>query len=148
MCMLHYGRKTCQIQTRQLNLLICQWNSTENVKKRIWTLPRKFDTERRANFCSPRFFSFFAEKLPKSSGITHMVTSNGGHPLHHHLRHSVRLSNSLFNKKTTKPTFTQWPQASALQFTPSGLLGHLFPRQQTEYSLFRLTMFWICPDQY
>jgi hypothetical protein len=24
-----------------------------------------------------------------------MVTSNGGHPLHHHLRHSDRLSNSL-----------------------------------------------------
>ncbi len=31
---------------------------------------------------------------------------------------------------------------------PSGLLGHLFPPQQTEYSLFRLSMFWICPDQY
>ncbi len=28
---------------------------------------------------------------------------------------------------------------------PSGLLGHLFPPQRTEYSLFRL---WICPDQY
>ncbi len=77
------------------------------------------ETARRVNFCSPRFFSFFfGEKLPKSSGITHMVTGNGGHPLHHHLRHSIRLSNSLFNRRTTKPTFTQWPQASALQFTP------------------------------
>jgi hypothetical protein len=64
-------------------------------------------TPKDENFCSPRFFSFFGEKLPKSSGITHMVTSNGGHPLHHHLRDSVRLSNSLFNRRTTKPTFTQ-----------------------------------------
>ena len=67
-----------------------------------------------ANFCSPRFFSFFGENLPKFSGITHVVTSNGAHPLHHHLRHSVRLSNSLFNRRTTKPTFTQWLQASTL----------------------------------
>jgi hypothetical protein len=71
-------------------------------------------TPKDVNFCSPRFFSFFGEKLPKSSGITHMVTSNGGHPLHHHLRDSIRLSNSLSNRRTTKPTFTQWPQASTL----------------------------------
>ncbi len=75
---------------------------------------RENSTPKDANFCSPRFSSFFGEKLPKSSGITHMVTSNGGHPRHHHLRHSVRLSNSLFNRRTTKPTFTQWPQASTL----------------------------------
>jgi hypothetical protein len=53
-------------------------------------------------------------QIPKS-GITHMVTSNGGHPLHNHLRHSGRLSNSLFNRRTTKfQTFTQWSHASAL----------------------------------
>jgi hypothetical protein len=75
---------------------------------------RKNSTPKDANFCSPRFFSFFGEKLPKTSRITHMVTSNGGHPLHRHLRHSVRLSNSLFNRGTTKPTFTQWPQACTL----------------------------------
>ncbi len=57
-------------------------------------------------------------EIPKSR-IIHMVTSNGGHLLHHHLRHSGRLSNSLFNRRTTKfKTFTQWLQASALQFTP------------------------------
>jgi hypothetical protein len=78
-----------------------------------WTLPQKFDAKRRANFCSTKIF-FIGEKLPKSSGITHMVTSNGGHPLHHHLRHSGRLSNSLFNRRTTKQTFTQWLQAFAL----------------------------------
>ncbi len=72
-------------------------------------------------------------QIPKSR-ITHMVTSNGGHPLHCHLRHSGRLSNSLFNRRTTKfQTFTQWLQASALQH-PSGLRGHLFSPQQTEYS--------------
>jgi len=65
-------------------------------------------------FAPQDFSPFFGEKLPKSSWITHMVTSNGGHPLHHHLRHSVRLSNYLFNRRTTKPTFTQWPPASAL----------------------------------
>ncbi len=43
-----------------------------------------------------------------------MVTSNGGHSLHHHLRHFSRLSNSLFNRRSTKQTFTQWPQASTL----------------------------------
>jgi hypothetical protein len=64
-------------------------------------------------FAPPKIF-LLGEKLPKSSGITHMVTSDGGRPLHHHLRHSRRLSNSLFNRRTTKQTFTQWPQASAL----------------------------------
>jgi hypothetical protein len=56
-------------------------------------------------------------KIPKilKSGITHMVTNNGGHTLHRHLMHSDRLSNSLFNRRTTKfQTSTQWPQASAL----------------------------------
>ncbi len=81
-------------------------------------LPWKFDAERRANFCLPRFFSSKEKnKIPQipKSGITHMVTSNGGHPLHHHLRLSGRLSNSLFNRRTTKfQTFTLWPQASAL----------------------------------
>jgi hypothetical protein len=75
---------------------------------------RKFDAERREFFAPQDFSPFFGKKLPKSSGITHMVTSNGGHPLHHHLRDSVRLSNSLFNRRTTKPTFTQWLQASTL----------------------------------
>ena len=28
-----------------------------------------------------------------------------------HLRHSGRQSNSLFNRSTTKQTFTQWPQS-------------------------------------
>jgi hypothetical protein len=83
---------------------------------------------------APQKFFLLGEKLLKSSGITHMVTSNGGNPLLHHLRHSGRLSNSLFNRRTTKQTFTQWPQASALCSPPSGLLGHLFPPQQTEYS--------------
>ncbi len=87
-------------------------------KQAIEILPRKFDAKKRANFCSPRFFSFFyGEKSPQilKSRITHMVTSNGGHPLHHHLGHSSRLSNSLFNRRTTKfQTFTRWPQASAL----------------------------------
>jgi len=82
--------------------------------KQFERLYRKNSTLKDVNFCSPRFFSFFGEKLPKSSGITHMVTSNGGHPLQHHLRHTIRLSNSLFNRRTTKPTFTQWPQASTL----------------------------------
>ena len=64
--------------------------------------PQKFDTERCANFCSPQNFSPW-RKITQilKSGITHMVTSNGGHPLHHHLRHSGRLSNSLFNRRTT-----------------------------------------------
>jgi hypothetical protein len=76
---------------------------------------RENSTLKEARIFAPQDFSpFFGEKLPKSSGITHMVTSNGGHPLHHHLRHSVRLSNSLFNRRTTKPTFTQWTQASSL----------------------------------
>ncbi len=69
---------------------------------------------------APKNFSSW-RKIPQilKSGINHMVTSNGGHPLHHHLWHSSRLSNSLFNRRTTKfQTFTQWPQASALQFTP------------------------------
>jgi hypothetical protein len=64
-------------------------------------------------FAPPKIF-LLGEKLLKSSRITHMVTSNVGHPLHHHLRHTGRLSNSLFNRRTTKQTFTQWPQASAL----------------------------------
>jgi hypothetical protein len=65
-------------------------------------------------FAPQDFSPFFGEQLPKSSGMNHMVTNNGGHPLHHQLRHFVRLSNSLFNRRTTKQTFTQWPQASAL----------------------------------
>jgi hypothetical protein len=54
---------------------------------------RKFDAERREFFAPQDFSPFFGEKLPKSSEITHMVTSNGGHPLHHHkgLRQAVQL---------------------------------------------------------
>jgi hypothetical protein len=72
-----------------------------------------------------------------------MVTINGGHPLYHHLRHSVRLSNSFFNRRTTKHTVAaslhtvvhpQWPSRPLIS-TPA------------EYSLFRLSIFWICPDQ-
>ena len=60
-----------------------------------------------ARIFGPQDFSPFLEKNypnPDKSGITHLVTSNGGHPLHHHLRHSGRLSNSLFNRRTTKQT--------------------------------------------
>ncbi len=57
------------------------------------------------------------------SRITYMLNSKGGHPLHHYLRRSSRLSNSLFNRRTTKQTFTQWPQACSSP--PSGLLGHI-----------------------
>jgi hypothetical protein len=109
------------------------------LKTLFFILLQKFDTERRAKFCTLRFFSFFWRKIPQipKSGITHMVTSNGGHPLHHPLRHSGRMSYSFFNRRTTMfQTFTQWPQASALYCSspPSGLLGHLFPPQWTEYS--------------
>jgi hypothetical protein len=90
------------------------WSEEKRVCKQNFWDSRKFDAERREFFAPQDFSPFFGEKLPKSSGITHMVTSNGGHPLHHHLRHSVRLSNSLFNRRTTKPTFTQWLQASTL----------------------------------
>ncbi len=126
--------------------LVVRWRKiNENQKYRFY----RENSTRRANFCSPRFFSFFGEKLPKSFRITLMVTSNGGHSLHHHLRHSVWLSNSLLNRRTTKPTFTQWPRKPPhCSSPPSGPLGHLFPPQRTEYSLFRLSMFWICPDQY
>jgi hypothetical protein len=59
--------------------------------------------------CGKWFSKIFllGEKSPKSpkSGITHTVTSNGGHPLHHHQiqtrMHSGRLFNSLFNRRTT-----------------------------------------------
>ncbi len=55
-----------------------------------------------------------------------MVTNNGGHPHHPHHHHQIqtrwhsgRLFNSLFNGRTTTlQTFTQWPQASALYFSP------------------------------
>ncbi len=67
---------------------------------------------------SPKFFS--TKKNPQKSGITHTVTSNGGHPLHHH---SGRLFNSHFNGRTTAlQTFTLWLQASALQLSPPGAL--------------------------
>ena len=73
-------------------------------------------TPKEVRIFAPQDFSPFWRKIPQilKSGITHMVTSNGVHPLHHHLRHSGKLSNSLFNTKTTKQTFTQWLQASAL----------------------------------
>ncbi len=132
------------MQSWMSNFKRCQKN-----RKHLFDWFYRENSTRRANFCSPRFFSFFGEKLPKSFGITLMVTSNGGHPLHHHLRHSVRLSNSIFNRRTAKPTFTQWPRKPPhCSSLPSGPLGHLFPSQRTEYSLFRLSMFWICPDQY
>ncbi len=58
----------------------------------------------------PKCFS--AEKNPKNPEITHTVTSNGSHPLHHHQiqtrRHSGRLLSSLFNGRTTMlQTFTK-----------------------------------------
>jgi hypothetical protein len=77
-------------------------------------LYRKNSTLKDVRIFAPAKIFLLGEKLPKSSGITHMVTSNVGHPLHHHQRHSSRLSNSLFNRRTIKQTFTQWPQASAL----------------------------------
>jgi hypothetical protein len=83
--------------------------------KLLWKMIAKFDAEICANFCSPKIFSS-CRKITQilKSGITHMVTSNSGRPLHHHLWHSGRLSNSLFNRRTTKQTFTQWLQASTL----------------------------------
>jgi hypothetical protein len=71
-------------------------------------------------FAPPKNFFSPWRKITQilKSRITHMVTSNGGHPLHYHLRHSGRLSNSLFNRRPTKQTFTQWPQASTLWLTP------------------------------
>ncbi len=80
----------------------------------------KIRRRKRCKFLLPKIFLLFWRKIPQilKSGITHMDTSNGGHPLHHHLRHSDRLSNSLFNRRTTKSqNFTQWLQASTLQFT-------------------------------
>jgi len=55
-------------------------------------------------FLLPKIFSPWRKipQIPKSE-ITHMVTTNGGLPLHHHLRHYGRLSNSLFNRRTTNP---------------------------------------------
>jgi hypothetical protein len=76
----------------------------------------KILTPKDVQIFAPQDFSPWRKipQIPKS-GITHMVTSNGGHPLHHHLMHSGRLSNSLFNRRTTKfQTFTQLPQASTL----------------------------------
>jgi hypothetical protein len=77
---------------------------------------RKNSMQKDVRFFAPKIFSHWRKipQIPKY-GITHMVTSNGGHPLHHHLKHSGRLSNSLFNRRTTKfQTFKQWPQAFAL----------------------------------
>jgi len=81
---------------------------------------RKNLTPKDARIFAPQNFSPWRKipKIPKSR-ITQTVTSNSGHPLHHHLRHSSRLSNSLFNRRTAKfQTFTQWLQASTLLFTP------------------------------
>jgi len=90
---------------------------------------RKNSTPKDARIFAPQHFSLW-RKIPQISkyGITLMVTSNGGHPLHHHLRHSCRLSNSLFNRRTTKfqPSCSgrKPPHCSS---PPSGLLGRLFP---------------------
>jgi hypothetical protein len=104
-----------------------------NMVQRI--LPRKFDAKRRANFRSPKIFSL-GEKLPKSSGITHMVTSNGGHPLHHHLRHHQANLHTVAASLCT------------VVHPLSGLLGHLFPPQSDRIQsyLTLYVMFWVCPD--
>ncbi len=65
-------------------------------------------------FAPPQNF-LLGEKLPKSSGITHMVTSNGGHPLHHHLtlRQAVQCPLQQKNHQANLHTV-----AASLQFTP------------------------------
>ena len=97
---------------------------------------------------APQDFSPW-RKIPQilKSGITHMVTSNGGRPLHHHLRHSGRLSNSLFNRRTTKfQTLTQWLQASALYYNPQWphrpLIFTPADRVQSDLTLYVLA----CPE--
>jgi hypothetical protein len=62
----------------------------------------KIRHRKRCEFLLPKIFLLFLwRKIPQTpkSGITHMVTRNGGHPLHHHLRNSGRPSNSLFNRR-------------------------------------------------
>ncbi len=87
--------------------------------------------------------NFSPQRKIQKSGISHMVTSNGSHPLHHHQiqtrRHSGRLLNSPFNGRTTMlQTFTQWHCSSP----PSGLTGYLLLPQQTEYCQIWLYTFW------
>ena len=118
----------------QMSFFMIFQNYLSICKQAISALLKKFDAERLANFCSPRFSPWRKILQIPKSGITHMVTSNGGHPLHHHLRHSSRLSNSLFNRRTTKQTFTHGCKPQHCSSPPSGLLGHLFPPQRTEYS--------------
>ncbi len=105
----------------------------------------KIQRQKTCEFLLPKIFLLFWRKIPliPKSRITHMVTSNGGHPLHHHHRHSDRLSNSLFNRRTTKfQTFTQWPQASSLQFDPQWpyrpFINTLADRVQSDLTLYVL----------
>ncbi len=97
---------------KSVNALKLLQNRKQNLKR----FYRENSTPKDVRILDPQNFSPW-RKITQilKSGITHMVTSNGGHTLHHHLRHSSRLSNSLFNIRTTKfQTFTQWLQASAL----------------------------------
>ena len=85
-------------------------------------------------------------QIPKYR-ITHMVTSNGGHPHHHYkaLWQAVQLP--LQQKNHQFPNLhTVAASLHTVVHPPSGLLGHLFPPQQTEYSHIWLSMFWVCPD--